>query len=115
MKLYNLKQAAEYLGISYKKLHYAVSQEYWGFNKGEKSFSKNKLDSFMRSSLLYKINSATDPKKKAQYMAKKIEFEMRSYAEEFPSYKDASSAWFYLGRKFLTNANQVAEFIEAYK
>lgn len=110
MKDYTLKEAAEYLGMTYKQFHYAVSQGLWGLNPLKRTFTKYEIDSFMAYYMRSKIDKAKTDNHSASLRAKYMAFEMKAFASDITGMSDR---WNVLAGALEKNAAKITAFVDA--
>lgn len=110
MKEYTLKEAAEYLGLTYKQFHYAVSKGLYGLNPLKRTFAKHELNSFMAYHFGSKIDKAKTDEHAARLRAKYMAFEMKAFASDVAGMSDR---WNVLAGALEKNAAKITAFVEA--
>ena len=110
MKDYTIKEAAEYLGITYKQFHSAVSKGLYGLNPLKRTFTKYEVDSFMAYSMRSKIDKAKTDEHAAHLKAKYVAFEMKAFASDVAGMSDR---WNVLAGALEKNAAKITAFVDA--
>lgn len=110
MKDYTIKEAAEYLGLTYKQFHYAVSQGFYGLSKLDRTFWKADLDKFMANYLYSKISKSKTDEHAARLKARFVTFQMKAFASDVAGMSDR---WNFLAGALEKNAAKITAFVDA--
>ena len=118
MKLYNLKQAADLIGINHKQFYKMIADNMFSssmYLTDNKKLTLQGVSEIARDYFQYKIDTSNDAEKKASYKAYRVALEMRLFAEDMledPNTTD--TGMLFLARKLLANANKTTTFIKTH-
>lgn len=110
MKEYTLKEAAEYLGLTYKQFYHAAKHGYCGLDKLSRTFSKAELDKFMANYLYRKISKSKTDEHAARLKARYVTFQMKAFASDVAGMSDR---WNILAGALEKNAAKITAFVDA--
>ena len=119
MKLYNLKQAADLIGINHKQFYKMIADNMFSssmYLTDNKKLTIQGVSEIARDYFQYKIDVSDNSEKKTAYKAHRVALEMRLFAEDMlESPEVTNTGMLFLARKLLANANKTTAFIEAHK
>lgn len=118
MKLYNLKQAADLIGINHKQFYKMIADNMFSssmYLTDNKKLTLQGVSEIARDYFQYKIDVSGSSEKKTAYKAHRVALEMRLFAEDIlESPEVTNTGMLFLARKLLANANKTTSFIKTH-